>query len=190
MDFKELVYQGRSYRRFAPSRAVSDEELLWLADLGRVTPRARNAQWLHFGLANTPASCRRIFPALKWAAALPQWDGPSENERPTAYILLLEDTRHPRGSDIDLGIASQTILLGARAIGLGGCHILAFNANAIAEALAIPAHLKLRLVLAIGEPAEDVELQPIPPSGSENYWREGQQHCVPKAELNDVVIRL
>lgn len=190
MDFKELVYQGRSTRRFDASRAVSDEELLWLADLGRVTPRARNAQWIHFGLANTPSSCQRIFPSLKWAAALPQWNGPDINERPTAYILLLENTLHPKGADIDLGITSQTILLGARTIGLGGCHILAFNANALADTLAIPTHLKIRLVLALGQPAEEIELMPIPPSGSENYWRDANLHRVPKAELKDVIIRL
>lgn len=190
MDFKNLVYQGRSFRRFDPARTVSEDELLWLADLGRVAPRARNAQWLHFGITNQPAACQRIFPALKWAAALPQWPGPDENERPTAYILLLENAHHPKGSDIDLGIASQTILLGARSLGLGGCHILAFNAAAIANALSLPEHLKIRLVLAIGKPAEEVHLLPLPPSGSENYWREGETHCVPKAKLEDVVIRL
>lgn len=190
MDFKNLVYQGRTFRRFDPSRAVSDSELLWLADLGRVTPRARNAQWLHFGLINSPNSCQNVFPALKWAAALPHWPGPNENERPTAYILLLENTLHAKGIDIDLGIVSQTILLGACSIGLGGCHILAFNALAISNALRIPEHLKIRLVLAIGKPTETVSLQPIPPSGSESYWRNGETHCVPKAELMDIVIQL
>lgn len=190
MDFKDLVYGGRSFRRFDPARAVTDVELLWLADLGRMTPRARNAQWIHFGITNRPESCQRIFPELKWASMLPEWGGPSISERPTAYVLLLEDTQHVKGSDIDLGIVSQTILLGARSIGLGGCHILAFNAQALSEALAIPTQFKVRLVLALGKPAEEVELRSTATSGSENYWREGQVHCVPKADLNKIVINL
>lgn len=190
MDFKDLVYGGRSFRRFDPTRAVTDVELLWLADLGRMTPRARNAQWIHFGITNRPESCQRIFTELKWAAMLPEWGGPSISERPTAYVLLLEDTQHVKGSDIDLGIVSQTILLGARSIGLGGCHILAFNAQALSETLAIPTQFKVRLVLALGKPAEEVELRSTATSGSEIYWREGQVHCVPKADLNKIVINL
>lgn len=190
MDYKELVYAGRSVRRFDATRAITDGELLWLADLGRVTPRGRNAQWIRFGIANQKATCDSIFPTLSWAADLPDWDGPREAERPTAYILLLEDTRHAKGVDIDLGIVSQTILLGARTLGLGGCHILAFRAQALAEALGMPAHLRARLVLAIGKPAEEVELRQLPASGRESYWREGSLHCVPKADLHDVVIKL
>lgn len=191
MDFKNLVYEERTFRRFDSSHAVSDDELLWLAALGRVTPRARNAQWIHFGVTNHPDSCQRIFPTLRWAAALPEWNGPTETERPSAYILLLENTQYPiKGSDIDLGIVSQTILLGARSIGLGGCHILSFNPKTLSESLHIPEQLKVRLVLALGKPIETVEIRNLPPSGDARYWREDNVHCVPKAPLRDIIIKL
>ena len=191
MDFKNLVYEGRTFRRFDSSYAVSDDELLWLVDLGRVTPRARNAQWIYFGVTNHPDSCQRIFSTLRWAAALPEWNGPTETERPSAYILLLENTQYPiKGSDIALGIVSQTILLGARSIGLGGCHILSFNPKTLSESLHIPEQLKVRMVLALGKPIETVEIRNLPPSGDARYWREDNVHCVPKAPLRDIIIKL
>ena len=50
-----------------------------------------NSQALKFKLVNTPEEDALVFSTLGWAAALPDWPGPRQGERPSAYIIVLED---------------------------------------------------------------------------------------------------
>ena len=69
----------------------------------------------------------KIFPHLRWAAALAPWPGPAEGERPTGYIVILGDNRIWRRWDWDCSTVAQTILLGATERGLGGCMIASID---------------------------------------------------------------
>ena len=45
------------------------------------------------------------------------------------------------------------------------------------------------VVIAIGEPAEKIELVPVPENGDVNYYRdENGTHYVPKRALEDIVL--
>ena len=76
-------------------------------------------------------TCRRfyelIFPCLAWAGYLTDWKGPTSGERPAAYIIITGDTTIADNFWCDHGIAAQSMLLGAREMGLAGCMIGAFN---------------------------------------------------------------
>ena len=188
---KELVLKNRSYRRFNQSKAIEKKTLLELVDLARNTPSGRNLQTLKYFVSNDPAINAKIFPALSWAGYLKDWDGPVEGERPSAYIVILEDTLIGKNLVHDQGIVAQTILLAAVEKGLGGCMIYSVRRNDLAEELNIPNHLEVVLVLALGEPIEKVVLDPLPANGDIKYWRdENQVHHVPKRSLNDIVINL
>jgi len=130
-----------------------------------------------------------IFPCLAWAGYLKDWPGPEEGERPSAYIIILGDTRISRDFGCDHGIASQSILLGAREKGLAGCMIGAVNREKLRDILDIPSQFEILLVLAIGKPGEKVVIETVGADRSIRYWRDDDgSHHVPKRELNDIIL--
>ncbi len=188
MKFDELVLRNRSYRVFDESFEISEETLKYLVNLARLTPSAANAQALRYKIAADRETCARIFPHLKWAAALPDWDGPAEGERPTGYIVILcgADCGY-RGQDE--GIAAQTIMLGAVDMGLGGCIMGAIDREALYGELEIDREkYRIELVLALGKPAQNIEVKEIESDKSTTYYRENGVHVVPKRKLDDIII--
>ncbi len=188
MDFPELVSRCRSYRRFDGRHAIRLETLRSLVGLARCTPSAANRQPLKFVLSCEPASNARIFETLAWAAYLKEWPGPAPEERPTAYIVILLDRTISQGADMDVGIVAQTMLLGATAMGLGGCMFGAVKREDLASRLKLPEQLSVVLVMALGKPVERVVLEGLPSDGSIRYYRDAQStHHVPKRALEDLI---
>lgn len=186
---KELIARTRSYRRFDESRSVSRDELVDLVDCARLSASGGNRQPLKFMLACEAALNAKIFPHLAWAAYLKDWPGPAVGERPTAYILILGDTRLDSAFDCDAGIAAQSMMLGATEKGLGGCIIASIKREALRAALTIPPELEIVLALALGRPSETVIIDPLPVSGDIRYWRdEDRRHHVPKRSLEDLIL--
>ena len=188
MDFSELVRASRTYRRFDHAVPVSHQLLVELVDLARFVPCGMNCQRLRFLVSNQEPLNRQIFSLLRFAALLKDWPGPTEHERPTAYIVVLSDDSRGPGSPHDVGIAIQTIMLGACAKGLGGCIVAAFSKAELAALLGLPPTIRPELVLALGKPAEKVELRPMDSAHGFHYWREGALHCVPKRSLDDILL--
>lgn len=186
---QELIQKNRSYRRFYQDKAISEATLRKLVDLARLSASAANRQPLKYILSWTPQRNALIFPCLAWAGYLKQWPGPAEGERPAAYIIILGDTRISQSFGCDHGIAAQSILLGAVEQGLGGCMLGAVNRPQLMQALHIPPHFEILLVLALGKPKETVVVEALPPGGAIEYWRdEHQVHHVPKRELAELII--
>ena len=86
---RNLVERNRSYRRFHEDVAVDWGTLERLVDLARLSPSAANLQPLKYVLSCEPARNALIFPHLAWAGYLADWPGPSEGERPAAYVIIL-----------------------------------------------------------------------------------------------------
>jgi len=189
-DFRDLVLRNRTYRRFDESHPISRETLVELVDLARCTASASNLQPLKYILSNDPEANAKIFRCLAWARYLEDWDGPQPGERPSAYIVILVDETIAKDWWCDDGIAAQTILLGAVEKGLGGCMLGALQRDRLRKELDIPEHLKIRLVLALGRPAEKVVLEDMRPGGGIRYWRdEAGVHYVPKRGLEELIVR-
>jgi nitroreductase len=189
MTMKELVLKNRSYRRFHQSESVSIETLKELVDLARLSATGGNMQPLKFIVSNDASRNDLIFPQLGWAAYLKDWAGPGDGERPSAYIIILGDTRIKTSFGCDHGIVAQSMLLGAVEKGLGGCIIATIQKPALSQALAIPNHFEVLLVIALGKPKEAVVIEPIGPSGDIKYWRDAQGvHHVPKRSLDELIV--
>ena len=186
---EDLIKQNRSYRRFYQDHAVDLDTLESLVNLGRLSASGANLQPLKYILSCEPRQNAKIFSCLAWAAYLKDWKGPQEGERPAAYIVVLGDTDISKDAGCDHGIACQSILLGAREKGLGGCMLGSINREALREHLNIAKQYKILLVLAIGKPKEEVVLEKLSADGSIRYWRdENGVHHVPKRDLEDIII--
>jgi nitroreductase len=186
---EELITGNRSFRRFYENEAVSLDTLKWLVNLARLSASAANLQPLKYILANEPGKNAAIFSCLAWAGYLQDWPGPAAGERPGTYIVILGDHEISQNFGCDHGIAAQSILLGAREKGLGGCMIGSIQRDRLRELLEVPPKLEILLVLALGRPREKVVLEEIGPGESIKYWRDEQGvHHVPKRRLEDVII--
>lgn len=187
---KDLVLKCRSYRRFYGDVELSMDTLKELADLARVTGSAANLQTLRYRLVNDPQERSKVYDTLGWAGALQDWDGPDEDERPTAYIIMLNDQTIAKNRGNDVGISAQTILLGAVEQGYGGCMLGNVRRNDLAAALGIDQEkYTIELVLALGKPNEDIRLVEVGADGSTTYYRdENQVHYVPKRALEDILV--
>lgn len=189
MDLMTLVRKSRSYRRFDPNYEITPDTLRDLVRLAQYSPTGSNLQPLKFWLSHTPEMNARIFPHLGWAGALKDWDGPDEDERPTAYIVILGDTEIRPSFGVDHGIAAQSIMLGVAEKGLGGCMIGSAHRRLLQDALKIPERYEILLVLALGRPAETVVTEPLGEDGDIRYYRdEDDVHHVPKRELDDLIL--
>ena len=186
---RDLIQKNRSYRRFHQDVAVEPETLRELVDLARHSASARNAQPLRYILCCTTEKNALIFRHLTWAVDLKDWDGPAEGERPSAYIIILGDKRISESFGCDHGIAAQSILLGATEKGLGGCMIASVERKGLREALEIPSHFEILLVLALGKPQETVVIETVGHNGDTRYWRDSAGvHHVPKRRLDDIIV--
>lgn len=187
---KDLVYQCRSYRRFYEEIRISQEDLKELADLARMTACTGNSQALKFKLVNTPEEDALVFSTLGWAAALPDWSGPREGERPSAYIIVLEDRHLGKNKYMDAGIAAQTMMLGAVEKGYGGCILANVQRDKLAKLFHFDSEqYVIHMVLALGKPKEEVTVVPVGQDGNVNYYRdENGRHYVPKRNLEDIIL--
>lgn len=185
----ELIRKNRSCRRFDQTHRVATETLRELIDLARCSASAANRQPLKFITSTNPEKNEEIFACLGWAAYLKKWPGPAPGERPAAYIIITGDTRISKNFWCDHGIASQSILLGAREMGLAGCVFGAINKPQLKRACRLPDRLDILLVLAIGKPAEKIVLEQVGPDGDIKYWRDDMQvHHVPKRSLEEIIV--
>ena len=186
---RDLVERSRSYRRFHQDHSIELETLRELVDLARLSAAAGNLQPLKYMLANEPETNHTIFQNLAWAGYLKDWPGPAEGERPSAYIIVLGDTRICKSFGCDHGIASQNILLGAVEKGLGGCMIGSVKREKLRDELNIGDHFEILLVLALGKPKEAVVLETVGSDGDIKYWRDSEGvHHVPKRSLEDIIV--
>ncbi len=192
MNVPELVTAARTCRRFRQEEGLPGSTLEWLVNCARLTPCAGNAQVLRYAAAVSPKACADLFPALKWAALLKDWDGPVEGERPTGYIVILEPAGGQRGrlNMVDCGIAAQTMQLAAQSRGIGTCMLLSFNHDLARQVLDIPADYDPLMVLAFGMQKEVRVVETADGGPTEtHYWRdEAAVHHVPKLALDRVLI--
>lgn len=187
---RELVVRNRSCRRFDERVPVTRQALEELVDLARLSPSAANLQPLKYILSCDPEMNARVFPHLAWAGYLKDWPGPSEGERPAAYIVILGDTQISRSAGCDHGIAAQSMLLGAVEKGLAGCMIGLIRRDDLRETLEIPPQYEILLVIALGQPREKAVIETVGPEGDIKYYRDDAgTHHVPKRSLDEVILR-
>ncbi|MEA3339480.1 MAG: nitroreductase family protein [Chloroflexota bacterium] len=187
---EELIRKNRSYRRFYQDVAVELETLRALVNLARLSASGSNLQPLKYILSCDLETNGLLFPHTRWAGYLKDWDGPAEGERPAAYVVVLGDTEIRKSFGCDHGIAAQSIMLGATERGLGGCILGAIDRDGLRQALDIPERYEVLLVLALGQPKEQVALEEVGPDGDIKYYRDDEDvHHVPKRSLDELILQ-
>ena len=180
---RDLVVKNRSYRRWHQDVSVDTETLRELIDLARLSPSAANRQALKFILSNDPQKNALVFPNLRID------NDPIEGERPSAYVIILHDTRIQAWVHVDLGIAAQTIHLAAVEKGFGGVMVGNIDKDGLRKALDIPAYFEILLVLALGKPKEEMVIETVGQDGAtQQWWDSDRVRHVPKRSLDDIIV--
>ena len=186
---KDLILKNRSYRRYHENEPVPFALLEELVDMVRFCPSGRNAQPLRYRIVNTPEGTRDVFPHLKWAGYLKDWDGPAPSERPAAYIIVCHENSIKGTVECDAGIALQSMMLGLAEAGFGGCIIGSIQRDGLRDALRLSPRLDILYVLAIGRPKEQVVLEDAKNENDIEYWRDDRGvHHVPKRPLKEILV--
>lgn len=180
---RDLILKNRSCRRFHQETIVELDTLKELVDLARLSASGGNRQALKFALYNDPERNAQVFSNIGLAG------DPGKEEAPTAYIIILGDTKISKGFGCDHGIAAQSILLGAVEKGLGGCMVGIVNRAELTRVLGLVAHYEILLVLILGKPKEEAVIEDIGQDGDTQGWwdDEGVRH-VPKRLLGDIIV--
>ena len=190
----DLVRKNRSYRGYDESRRVTRGQLEALVELARLCPSSINLQPLKYVLSCEDKTNARIRPLIGWAGRLKDKRLPYPGHHPTAYIVVcFDETVTPFAPTFlkDVGIVSQTMLLGAAEAGLGGCMIGNFSPQKLREALCLPDTLAPQLVIALGTPDETIVLTDAAPGTDVGYYRDGKDiHYVPKRSIEESIITL
>lgn len=187
---KDLILKNRSYRRFHENESISENQLLEMIDHARLSPSGRNIQSLKYKFINTAEVNEKVFTCLAWAGYLRDWPGPEAGERPSAYIIMVNDKSITDAYFWDHGIAVQSILLAAVEMGFGGCIIGSVNKEKLRTLMNIPEQYEIIQVIALGKPKEVVVIGELPSNGDVKYWRdENSIHHVPKRKLDDLILK-
>lgn len=184
----KLVKKSRSIRSYDRTKKPDAKTLASLAELCRYTPSTANLQALKFAAVSEPEKCEEIFKATKWAGYITDEKIPPSGHEPTAFIIIFIDGRITANTALfykDTGICAQTIMLAAAEIGLGGCMIGSFDAEAIKKILGTDEALEPSLVLALGYPDEKPQI--VDAEGDIKYYRKNRVNYVPKRKIEDIV---
>lgn len=164
------------------------EELEKMVESTRYASSTRNAQKLRYVLITDEEICKEIFPLVKFAGAIP-WN-PTEEEAPTAYILMCSENPLVNFTEknlyFDMGIASQNIMLVANEMGYGGCIIGSYNKPEVDKIVELPEGYVSHILLTLGEPRDTVTITEAV-DGNTTYSRdENNHHFVPKLSLDGI----
>lgn len=181
----DKIVERRTIRKFT-KKPVPKDVLVKCVDAARLSPSGMNRQPLKFVLVNDEKLLNKVFGVTSWAGYLPDY-GPSIEEMPQAYVLILLDKQIRESPGHDVGIAAMSISIVAYDHGLGSCMLGAINRRALRRILKVPERFEIVLAVALGYPAENPVCDKVV-NGNIKYWvdKDGVLH-VPKRELKDVV---
>ncbi len=187
MDMMEVLRTRRTFRSFT-QEPVPQDVLADILEAGRLANCGANRQSLRFVVAQKAEDVAALCELTKWAAAIPDGAGtPKPEQRPTLYIVVLQDTTVPGHSDMDVGIAVASMTTAAWAKGVGSCIIGTLHRSKTARLLGLPENLQVHTGIAFGYPAHRSTVVPLK-DGQKNYWRDSKgDYYVPKYETEDIV---
>lgn len=188
MELMDLLRTRRTYRRFEQreiDRSVIDEILL----AARYASSAANRQPLSYIVINTREKTDLVFEQTRWAGYLPPEQGqPRENERPTLFIAVIQNTDINPDCDTDAGLAISNMTLAAWNHGVGSCIIGACNRDKLSELFGLTETQKLHTVIAFGYPSHTSRIADVTdPAEIKYYLDDARNYVVPKRNINDIV---
>jgi hypothetical protein len=181
-----LLLQNRSFRGYDKSYIVQRRQLDAMIAVNTKVASSVNLQRLRFRPVLKGPEADVVNEHIRMGRGLPELHLPFPGTEPEAFIIVCSTVPENPGIDIDLGISLQSMLLKAVQMGLGGLMIRNFDREPIREALGLP--YEPICVVAVGKPAEKIELVPVHQGDGLGYYRRDGVHYVPKLTAEDLTL--
>ncbi len=168
MNFLNLAKSRFSLRKYKPI-PVSEEDLNYVLEAGRVAPSAVNYQPWHFLVLREKEALEKIHQTYQR-----DWF----KEAPVVIVILGDHNQGWKRADgkdhteIDIAITADHITLAAVDRGLGTCWVCNFDKQKTIELFQLPDHLEPIVFLPLGYP----DIQPDP-----------ERHKEKRKPLSDIV---
>ena len=181
-----LLHRNRSVRGYDKSYVVHRRQLDAMIAVNPKVASSVNLQRLRFRPVVKGSEADLVNAHIRLGRGLPELHLPFPGQEPEAFIVVCSTVAENPGIDIDLGISLQSMLLKAVEMGLGGIIIRNFDREEIRRGLALP--YEPLAVVAVGKPAEQIELVPAHEGDDLGYYRRDGVHYVPKLTPEDLTI--
>ncbi len=182
-----LLLRNRSFRGYDKEYVVHRRQLDAMIAVNPKVASSINLQRLRFRPVVKGPEADAVNRHIRMGRGLPELHLPFPGTEPEAFIVVCSTVPENPGIDIDLGISLQSMLLKAVEMGLGGLIIRNFDREPVREALGLP--FEPVAVLAVGKPAERIELVPVHEGDNLGYYREDGVHYVPKLTAEDLTLK-
>ncbi|MBN1820870.1 MAG: nitroreductase family protein [Prolixibacteraceae bacterium] len=164
MDFKELIIQRQSVRRYL-DKPVEPAKIEKLVEAVRLAPSASNSQpWKLIIVDNrelaekvAKATFDKVLAFNKFAVDAPVF-AVLVIEKPKTITQIGGSIKKREFPLIDIGIAAEHFCLQATELGIGTCMIGWFNERKIKKLLQIPEKKRVGLVISLGYFPDDYNL--------------------------------
>lgn len=186
MDTLEAITTRRAVKRYDPNHHMSEEEVDQLLSLAILSPTAFNIQNWRFVVVRDPRLRQRIRDVAWDQAQVTDAsllivlcaDTKSWEKDPGRYwagaprevqdFLLPAIDQYYRGRESvqrdeamrSCGIAAQTLMLAARALGYDSCPMDGFDYDAVGKLIHLPADHVVAMFVAVGKPAKEAWPRP------------------------------
>ena len=181
-----LLLHNRSFRGYDKSYVVHRRQLEAMIAVNPKVASSINLQRLRFRPVVQGPEADLVNAHIRMGRGLPELHLPFPGTEPEAFIVVCSTVPENPGIDIDLGISLQSMLLKAVEMGLGGLIIRNFDREPIREGLGLP--FEPLCVVAVGKPAEQIELVPVHQGDDLGYYRRDGVHFVPKLTAEDLTL--
>lgn len=182
----KLLLMDRSFRGYDKSYVVHRRQLEALIAVNPKVASSINLQRLRFRPVVKGPDADLVNQYIRMGRGLPELHLPFPGTEPEAFIICCSTVPENPGILIDLGISLQAMTLKAVEMGLGCLIIRNFDREPIQTGLGLP--LEPICVLAVGKPAERIELVPVRAGEPLGYYRRDGVHYVPKLTAEDLTI--
>ncbi|NLZ18699.1 MAG: nitroreductase [Bacteroidales bacterium] len=181
-----LLLRNRSFRGYDKSYVVHRRQLEAMIAVNPKVASSVNLQRLRFRPVVKGTEADFVNAHIRLGRGLPHLQLPFPGREPEAFIVVCSTVAENPGIDIDLGISLQSMSLKAAEMGLGGIIIRNFDREDLRDGLSLP--YEPLAVLAVGKPAEKIELVPVHEGDDLGYYRREGIHYVPKLTVEDLII--
>jgi len=182
MDIFEAIKTRRSVRRFA-EKPVEEDKVLSLLEAVRQAPSWANFQcWRLIVVRDrvTRGKISELSYVESFFSPLGYKSNPAKKGLAEAPVIIVACADPSQSGTLwsqpyymtDLGIASQNLMLTARALGLGTVFVGVFDEEKIRATLDVPSHIRVVGLFPIGYPLEEKTTGPSRKSLKEIAYKE------------------